>query len=171
MKKAIFLDRDGVINQLIIREGKAQAPYTIEEFALYPGVEDALAIIKASGYLAIIVTNQPDVARGWVKKESVELVNNKLRELLPVDDIKICYHTNTDNCLCRKPMPGMLLEAAREWEIDLKSSFMMGDRYGDISAGVRAGCKTVLIGKGDTQGDHPSPDHRAELLIEAVKFI
>ena len=171
MKKAIFLDRDGVINQLIIREGKAQAPYTLEEFALYPGVEEALVIIKASGYLAIIVTNQPDVARGWVKKESVELVNNKIRELLPVDDIKICYHTNSDNCLCRKPMPGMLLEAAREWEIDLKSSFMMGDRYGDISAGVRAGCKTVLIGKGDVQGDHPSPDHKAELLIEAVKFI
>lgn len=171
MKKAIFLDRDGVINQLIIREGKAQAPYTLEEFALYPGVEEALAIIKASGYLAIIVTNQPDVARGWVKKESVELVNNKIRELLPVDDIKICYHTNTDNCLCRKPMPGMLLEAAREWEIDLKSSFMMGDRYGDVSAGVRAGCKTVLIGKGDAQGDHPSPDYKAELLIEAVKFI
>ena len=171
MKKAIFLDRDGVINQLIIREGKAQAPYTLEEFALYPGVEEALVIIKASGYLAIIVTNQPDVARGWVKKESVELVNNKIRELLPVDDIKICYHTNSDNCLCRKPMPGMLLEAAREWEIDLKSSFMMGDRYGDVSAGVRAGCKTVLIGKGDAQGDHPSPDYRAELLIEAVKFI
>lgn len=171
MKKAIFLDRDGVINKLIIREGKAQAPYTLEEFALYPGVEEALKIIKDSGYLAIIVTNQPDVARGWVKKESVELVNAKIKELLPIDDIKICFHTNSDNCLCRKPMPGMLVEAAEHWGIDLKESFMIGDRYGDISAGVRAGCKTILVGEGDAQGDHPSPDHQASLLIDAVKFI
>ena len=74
MKKAVFLDRDGVLNKLIIREGKAQAPYTLEEFALYPGVEEALKIIKASDYLAIVVTNQPDVARGWVNLESVELI-------------------------------------------------------------------------------------------------
>lgn len=171
MKKAIFLDRDGVLNQLIIREGKAQAPYTLEEFSLYPGVVEALKIIKEAGYLAIVVTNQPDVARGWVKKESVELVNNKILELLPIDDIKICFHINSDNCECRKPMPGMLLEAAREWEIDLNHSFMIGDRYGDISAGVRAGCKTILIGIGDGQGEHPSPDYKAELLIDAVKFI
>lgn len=171
MKKAIFLDRDGVINQLIIREGRAQAPYTLEEFALYPGVEEALKIIKNAGYLAIVVTNQPDVARGWVKKESVELINAKIRELLPIDDIKICFHTNSDNCLCRKPMPGMLVEAAQEWGVDLEKSFMIGDRYGDISAGVRAGCKTILIGEGDAQGDYPSPDHKASLLIDAVKFI
>lgn len=170
MKKAIFLDRDGVINKLIIREGKAQAPYTLEEFALYPGVVEALKIIKDSGYLAIIVTNQPDVARGWVKKESVELVNAKIQELLPIDDIKICFHTNGDNCVCRKPLPGMLLEAAKYWDIDLKASFMVGDRYGDVSAGVQAGCKTILIGAGDVQGDHPSPDYKAELLIDAVKY-
>lgn len=171
MKKAIFLDRDGVINKLIIREGKAQAPYTLEEFALYPGVEEALKMIKEAGYLAIIVTNQPDVARGWVKKESVEMVNARIKELLPIDDIKICFHTNADNCVCRKPLPGMLLEAAADWEIDLKESFMVGDRYGDISAGVKAGCRTILIGAGDAQGDHPSPDHKAELLIDAMKFI
>lgn len=170
MKKAIFLDRDGVINKLIIREGKAQAPYTLEEFALYPGVEEALKIIKEAGYLAIIVTNQPDVARGWVKKESVELVNSKIQELLPIDEIKICFHTNDDKCVCRKPLPGMLLEAAMTWDIDLKASFMVGDRYGDVSAGAKAGCKTVLIGAGDAQGIHPSPDYRAELLIDAVKF-
>lgn len=170
-KKAIFLDRDGVINKLIIRGGKAQAPYTMEEFELYPGVVEALKIIKDAGYLAIIVTNQPDVSRGWVKKESVEMVNNKILELLPIDDIKICYHTNADNCTCRKPMPGMLTEAAEHWDVDLTQSFMIGDRYGDVSAGVKAGCKTILIGSGDAQGDYPSPDHRAELLIDAVKFI
>jgi D-glycero-D-manno-heptose 1,7-bisphosphate phosphatase len=171
MKKAIFLDRDGVINTLIIRGGKAQAPYSLEEFALFPGVEDALKIIKEAGYLAIIVTNQPDVARGWVKKENVELVNNKILELLPIDDIKVCYHTNDDVCDCRKPMPGMLLDAAKTWDIDLKKSFMIGDRYTDVSAGHQAGCKTVLIGVGDEQGPYPDPDYKAMLLIDAIKHI
>lgn len=171
MQKAIFLDRDGVLNKLIIREGKAQAPYTIEEFALYPGVEKALFLIKQKGYLAIVVTNQPDVARGWVKKESVEMINSKIRELLPIDDIKICFHTNADKCLCRKPLPGMLLEAAKEWDIDLQKSFMFGDRYGDMAAGFMAGCKTVLIGDGDDQGEHPSPDFRADLLINGICYI
>jgi D-glycero-D-manno-heptose 1,7-bisphosphate phosphatase len=170
MKRAIFLDRDGVINKLIIREGKAQAPYVLEEFSLYPGVEEALKIIKDSGYLAIIVTNQPDVARGWVKKESVELINAKIQELLPIDEIKICFHINSDNCDCRKPRPGMLLEAGRDWDIDFKASFMVGDRYGDVSAGAQAGCKTILIGTGDAQGDHPCPDYRADFLIDAVKY-
>lgn len=171
MKKAIFLDRDGVLNKLIIREGKAQAPYTADEFALFPGVEEALKVIKDAGYITIVVTNQPDVARGWVNKESVELINDMIRDLLPIDDIKICFHTNSDNCECRKPMPGMLKEAAREWDIDLTSSFMIGDRYGDISAGNRAGCRTILIGEGDAKGDHPDPDFRADLLIDAVKYI
>ena len=170
MKKAIFLDRDGVLNKLIIREGKAQAPYTLEEFELYPGVPEALRFIKAAGFLAIVVTNQPDVARGGVSIESVELINNKIKELLPIDDIQICYHTNSDNCLCRKPLPGMLLEAAQNWKIDLTQSFMVGDRYGDISAGASAGCKTILVGAGDIQGTHPDPDHRAPLLIDCIKL-
>jgi D-glycero-D-manno-heptose 1,7-bisphosphate phosphatase len=170
MKKAIFLDRDGVLNKLIIRDGKAQAPYSLEEFALFPGVVTALSMIKANGFLTIIVTNQPDVARGWIKKENVELINNKIKEILPIDDIKICYHTNTDNCLCRKPMPGMLLSAAAEWGIDLSASYMIGDRYGDVAAGVKAGCKTILVGDGDLQGDFPNPDYKVEFLIDAVKF-
>lgn len=171
LAKAVFLDRDGVINKLVNRNGLAQAPYTLEEFELYPGVEEGLRIIKDAGYLAIIVTNQPDVARGWVKKENVDLINNKIKELLPIDDIKICFHTNADHCLCRKPMPGMLLDAAKEWQIDLSQSYMMGDRYGDVAAGKKAGCKTILIGKGDARGDYPMPDYQADFLINAVKLI
>lgn len=170
-KSAIFLDRDGVLNKLIMRNGKAQAPYTIDEFELYPGVIEALEIIKAKNYLAIVVTNQPDVSRGWVPLESVELINNKIRELLPIDDIKICFHENHHNCHCRKPLPGMLLDAAKEWNIDLISSFMIGDRFGDIGAGHKAGCKTILIGKGDEQKNFPDPDYRADLLIDAIKQV
>lgn len=171
MKKAIFLDRDGVLNKLISRSGKLQAPYTLSEFELFPGVVEALKLIKEKGYLAIVVTNQPDVSRGWVSMESVELVNDQIKRLLPVDDIKCCFHDNSAQCLCRKPLPGMLLEAASEWGIDLKKSFMIGDRFGDIKAGKSAGCFTVLIGEGDEQKDHPSPDHRADSLINAMIFI
>lgn len=171
MKPAFFLDRDGVLNKLIIRNGKAQAPYTLDEFALYPGVEEALRIIKENNFLTIVVTNQPDVSRGWVTLESVELINSQIKKLLPIDDIKICFHENHHNCECRKPKPGMLLEAAKEWNIDLTASYMVGDRYGDMAAGKSAGCKAILIGEGDEQKNFPSPDYRAELLIDAVKLI
>lgn len=174
MKKAIYLDRDGVINKLITRNGKAQAPYTLEEFDLYPGVIEACEQIKKSEFLSIIVTNQPDVARGWVSAESVHMINDRILELLPIDDIKICFHTNSDQCKCRKPMPGMLLEAAQEWDIDLSESFMIGDRYGDVFAGAAAGCKTILVGPGDLvsiQGDFPTPDYKVDSLLEAVQII
>lgn len=167
----MFLDRDGVINKLILRGGKAQAPYSLKEFELFSGVEEAFKIIKNAGYLTVIVTNQPDVARGWVSKENVELVNNKICELLHVDDLRVCYHTNADNCDCRKPLPGMLLAAAKELNINMKNSFMIGDRYSDISAGHLAGCKTVLIGEGDEQLLHPDPDFKAPLLLEALNLI
>ncbi len=169
--KAIFLDRDGVLNKLITRNGKAQAPYALSEFELYPGVQEALDIIKKKGFLAIVVTNQPDVARGWVSKESVELINKEVIKRLPVDDIRICFHVNADKCLCRKPAPGMLLDAAKIWAIDLKESYMVGDRYSDIAAGSTAGCQTILVGAGDSQGEFPSPNFRALSLIEAVAFI
>lgn len=170
-KKAIFLDRDGVINKLVMRDGKGRAPYTLEDFDLFPRVEEALKKLKDLNFLTIVVTNQPDVARGWVNRESVELINNKVLELLPIDAIKICFHTNADNCQCRKPMPGMILEAALEWGVDLNQSFMIGDRYSDIAAGVSAGCSTILVGAGDEQGPYPSPDYKVSSLIEGVSII
>ena len=170
-KKAIFLDREGVINKLIMKNGKGRAPYTLEDFELFPGVVEACQKLKDSDYLTIIVTNQPDVARGWVLQESVELINNKVRKLLPIDDIRICFHTNEDNCLCRKPMPGMILDAASVWGINLQESFMIGDRFGDVAAGVSAGCKTILVGEGDTQGTFPTPHYKVDSLLEAVSII
>ena len=171
--KAIFLDRDGVLNKLINRSGKLQAPYTLLEFELFSGVEEALRIIKFKGYLAVVVTNQPDVKRAWVSRESVELINNEILKRLPIDDIKICYHINEDQCSCRKPAPGMLIDAAKKWGIDLNLSYMVGDRYSDIAAGHVIGCQTILIGDVDSgnQGSFPSPDFRANSLIEAMKFI
>jgi D-glycero-D-manno-heptose 1,7-bisphosphate phosphatase len=143
----------------------------LEDFELYPGVVEAILKLKSADFLTIIVTNQPDVSRGWVEEERVHLINNKIRELISIDDIKICFHDNSSNCECRKPMPGMLLEAASEWDIDLSKSFMVGDRFGDVSAGVSAGCVTILVGEGDLKGEHPEPDYRASSLLEAAAKI
>lgn len=170
-RQAVFLDRDGVLNQLIYRNGKAQAPYLIEEFALIEGVKEACVELKSLGFLLIVVTNQPDVARGWVSKESVDLMNETVRSLLPIDDIKVCWHTNDHGCECRKPLPGMLVDSAKKWNINLKKSFMVGDRFGDISAGRSAGCQTILVGPGDAQGGHPEPHFRSLSLFDALPLI
>lgn len=170
MRKAVFLDRDGVLNQTIFRNGKPRAPYTLEEFVLFAGVKEATELLKARDYLLIVVTNQPDVARGWVSREAVDAVNNKLQELISVDDLKICFHTDQDNCQCRKPRPGMLLEASAQWKIDLKHSFMIGDRHSDVEAGFSAGCKTVLIGEGD-HSSKVKPDFQKNSLLEAAQLI
>jgi D-glycero-D-manno-heptose 1,7-bisphosphate phosphatase len=170
LKKAVFLDRDGVINQLIIRKGKPQAPYSLKEFALMDGVSEAFELLRKTQLLLIIVTNQPDVARGWVAREMVDLVNQKIQEILAPDEIKVCFHTEKDNCLCRKPRPGMLLEAARSWNIDTAESYMIGDRLSDVAAGKAAGCKTILIGPGDNALDI-IPDYRHDSLLSAAKQI
>lgn len=171
MKKAIFLDRDGVINKLIVRNGKKQAPYHIDEFELLEGVTEAVLEFKKAGFLTVVVTNQPDVKRGWVEKESVELMNQLVQNKLEIDHIEVCYHDNLDNCFCRKPNPGMLLSASQKLEISTSDSFMIGDRYGDVLAGKLAGCKTFLVGEGDNQGDLPTPDYKVSSLLEAAKII
>jgi D-glycero-D-manno-heptose 1,7-bisphosphate phosphatase len=145
---AVFLDRDGVINQTLFKNGKHLAPDTIETFLFFPGVKEAILALKAAGYLVIVVTNQPDVARGWQKKEVVDAMNEKVRRELAVDDLKVCFHTDEHQCECRKPKPGMITEAAKDWGIDLSSSYMIGDRDSDLEAGKAAGCVSYLVGDG-----------------------
>ncbi|MDO9182922.1 MAG: HAD family hydrolase [Bacteriovorax sp.] len=169
--KAIFLDRDGVINKLVLKNGKARAPYSIEDLELFPGVIEACQQLKNLNYFIIVVTNQPDMVRGLVTRESIDIINAKILECLLIDDIQICFHDNEDKCLCRKPKPGMLLEAALKWEIDLEKSFMIGDRYGDIAAGVSSGCRTILVGEGDIQGHFPTPNYQVTSLLEASFII
>ncbi|HXH76251.1 MAG TPA: HAD family hydrolase [Bacteriovoracaceae bacterium] len=170
-KKAVFLDRDGVLNQTIFRMGKARAPYSLEELKLFDGVIDAIKELKAAGYFLVIVTNQPDVARGWVGKLIVESVNKTIMEELKIDSLQVCYHTEKDNCLCRKPRPGMLLAARDEWGIDMTQSFMVGDRFSDIEAGSSAGCRTILVGEGDNVPALVTPDFFASSLLTASRWI
>lgn len=145
MKFAVFLDRDGVINKAIVKNGKPYPPAKVEDIVFPSGTFDAINIIRSSGYLVIVVTNQPDVAKGIQSKETVEAIHGIIRQQLQVDDIKVCYHVDEDNCCCRKPKPGMILDAAKEYTIDLTRSYMIGDRWRDIEAGKAAGCKTILV--------------------------
>ncbi|MDF1761458.1 MAG: HAD family hydrolase [Coxiellaceae bacterium] len=171
MRPAFFLDRDGVINRSIVRDGKPYPPITVGELEILPGVKQALEAIRRAGFRAIVVTNQPDVARGAVSQASVELINQELMKQLLIDDVYVCYHDDVDGCVCRKPKPGAILSAARTYNIDLSKSYMAGDRWKDIEAGIQSGCKTIFI---DYNYDERRPavyDYRSTSLLEAVLTI
>lgn len=170
-RQAVFLDRDGVLNRALVRKGRPYPPTSLTELEILPGVVEACTSLHEAGFLLIVVTNQPDVARGTQRREVAETINQALRKRLPLDDIRVCYHDDVDHCPCRKPEPGLLLEAARDWEIDLSASFMVGDRWKDVEAGRRAGCKTVLVDNGYTETEPNNPDHRVGSLFEAVSCI
>jgi D-glycero-D-manno-heptose 1,7-bisphosphate phosphatase len=171
VRRAVFLDRDGVLNRNIVREGRPYAPTSTTDFALLPGVPEAVRRLKAAGFLAIVVTNQPDVATGMQSLETVDGMHGILRNLIPVDDIKTCYHTDADACECRKPKPGMLLAAATEHDVDLKRSYMVGDRWRDVEAGRAAGCMTVFVDHGYDEPRPENPDAVVADLPQAVEWI
>lgn len=171
MNKAVFLDRDGVLNRAIVRDGKPYPPRNISELEILPGVEEALQTLHDFGYLLIVVTNQPDVARGMSSKKSVEEINGNLTSHLPIDDFKTCYHDDKDGCECRKPLPGLILNAAKEYKIDLTKSFMVGDRWRDIEAGQRAGCKSFFINNRYLEAQPERPDFIVSSLLEAKHII
>lgn len=147
MKQAIFLDRDGVINKVIVR-GPAWigSPRELHEWEWMSGIHEGVARLHEAGYLIIVVTNQPEIARNQTTPAQLDAMHAHMRkELKYLDDVLACIHDNDHNCLCRKPRPGLLLEAAKKWDIDLKNSWILGDRDKDILAGKAAGCKTCLI--------------------------
>jgi D-glycero-D-manno-heptose 1,7-bisphosphate phosphatase len=146
--KAVFLDRDGVLNQSIVRDGTPHPPAGLDQVALYPDAAGALRRLKQAGYLLIVVTNQPDIARGTETRAAVDGVNAAIGAALPVDEFLVCAHDDSDNCPCRKPKPGMVLDAAARHAVDLRQSFLIGDRWRDIDCGAAAGVRTVLIDRG-----------------------
>ena len=171
-QKAIFLDRDGVLNDAIIRDGKPYPPETLSELTIPDGVQTALNALKSLGFLLIGATNQPDVARGITSRRTVEAINEKLIKTLNLNEIRVCYHDDSDRCACRKPFPGLLLEAAHAHDIDLTASFMIGDRWKDIEAGIEAGCKTIWIRCDYNEKKPPrSPNFIATSLLLAADWI
>lgn len=170
-RPAVFLDRDGVINRAFVRDGKPYPPSSLNELEILPGVADSLLALKAAGFLLFVTTNQPDVARGTVSKALVLSMNDKLNSTLPLDGVLTCFHDDTDHCDCRKPQPGLITAAAREWSVDLPKSFMVGDRWRDVEAGQRAGCKTVFIDLGYGEKRPVSYDFIVGSMPEAARII
>ena len=173
-RRAIFLDRDGVINRPLIRDGKPFPPVSVDEFEILPGVTEACEALKGLGFLLVVATNQPDVGRGTLVREEVETVHRWLLQRLPIDRLMVCFHGGAaygDPCDCRKPQPGMLLEAAEALKIDLAKSFMIGDRWRDVDCGFNAGCQTIFIDWGYEEKLNRDPDFRARDLLGAAQLI
>lgn len=171
MARAVFLDRDGVINANLERDGRPVAPTKLAEFRILPGVPDAVRRLKEHGYLVIVITNQPDVTNGLTERSTVEAMHDVIRAQLPVDDVKTCFHNDAAGCDCRKPKPGLILSAAAEYDIDLARSYVVGDRWRDVAAGRAAGCATIFIDYGYKQEGPNCPDKVAKSLPEAAAFI
>jgi D-glycero-D-manno-heptose 1,7-bisphosphate phosphatase len=170
-RPAVFLDRDGVINRTQVRDGVPRPPGSVRDLEILPGVAEALRALKAHGYALVVVTNQPDVARGSATRRSVEDIHDQISRELCLDAILTCFHDDCDDCDCRKPRPGLLLRAAREFDLDVASSFMVGDRWRDLEAGARAGCKTFYIDAGYPELEQVSYDYRVRSLHEAAQMV
>jgi len=168
LRPAAFLDRDGVINRAVVRSGKPYPPASADDLEILPGVPEALARLKAAGYALVVVTNQPDIARGVTTQAAVDAIHARIRHLLPLDEIRTCPHDDADGCGCRKPKPGLLL---RHPSYDLPVSVMVGDRWRDIEAGRAAGCgATILVDYGFDEAVPHEPDARVGSLEEAVEW-
>jgi D-glycero-D-manno-heptose 1,7-bisphosphate phosphatase len=168
---AVFLDRDGVLNAALVLDGRPHPPRSTEEVTLLAGVEDACARLRAGGFALVCITNQPDIARGTLSPATLEAINESLRVRLGLDAVAVCPHDDADGCACRKPEPGLILDAAFRLGLDLDHSVVVGDRWRDIEAGRRAGCPTVLIDYAYDEPRPESPDAVATSLAEAVPLI
>jgi D-glycero-D-manno-heptose 1,7-bisphosphate phosphatase len=171
--RAVFLDRDGVINRALERDGKPYPSASLSEFEIFPEVPEACRRLKQAGFLLVVATNQPDVGRGTLKRETVEIIHAEMCRRLPIDRIEVCYHPGKglSDCECRKPKPGMLLRAARELGIDLTQSWMVGDRWRDVDCGHAAGCRTIFIDRGYDEELKQRPDFRVKNLLGAAEII
>jgi len=166
---AVFLDRDGIVNKVIMRDGKPGSPRTIDEFEWEDGAAESIKKLKDHGIPVVVVSNQPDVARGRIDQETLDTMTMKVYSETNVDDVLICPHDDIDGCRCRKPKPGMLVEAAKKWGVDCTRSFLIGDGWKDAGAGAAAGCTTILLNRKYNQG--VECDYRVKDLKEAVNFI
>jgi len=167
--KAIFLDRDGVINKVLLRKGMPFSPRTVNDFRLISGIDGVLRHFRKNGLLNIVITNQPDIARGFLKKCELNKMHAIIKKILPIDVIMVCPHDDKDHCSCRKPKPGMLFAAANKFNIELNKSFLIGDTERDVIAGRSAGCATIII---DTKYNKDvKADYRVRNLKDAIKII
>jgi len=167
--RAIFLDRDGVINRAIVQNRRPGAPIRVEDLEILPDAPEALERLRQAGYALVVVTNQPDVAKGRVKREVIEAMHAQLMAQLPLDEVRVCYHVDADECQCRKPKPGLLLDPPT---YAVEQSVMVGDRWRDVEAGRRAACRATILVDYDYAEPIPhEPDVRVASLGEAADWI
>ena len=171
MKKSVFLDRDGVINKVYIKDGLPRSPNSSNELKILPGVRESIIKLKKLNFICLMVTNQPNVSRKKIDKNNVIQMNNFLKNEIALDDIFVCYHDDSDNCNCRKPKPGLLLQAGKKWDVDFKKSFMIGDRWKDIQAGEKVGCKTIFLDYKYNEKKPKKPDFVSDSLLNAAHII
>ena len=173
LRRAVFLDRDGVINRTKIIEGKPYPPTSVADFTLLPGVVEACQRLKQAGLLLVVATNQPDVGRGTLRQEVVEMIHRHLCDLLPIDRVEVSYAGGDEQppSEFRKPRPGLLLRASRELGIDLPRSYMVGDRWRDIDCGHAAGCTTLLVDYRYAEALRLPPHYKVQNLLEAADII
>ncbi len=173
MRRAVFLDRDGVLNRIVVRPDiGVGSPRSLDELEITPGAMDALMQLRHAGFLLICVTNQPELAQGKLDRAVLEAMHDRLRRELPLDDLLMCPHDDAAGCECRKPKPGLLTAAAAKHGIDLPTSFMVGDRWRDVEASKAAGCVTVFLDGGyEERRPAVEPDAVVRSLQEAAEWI
>lgn len=170
MKKAVFFDRDGIINEAIIKNGKPYSPKNLDEFKFVKGIGSLIWNLTKKRFFIFVITNQPDVARGTQTKKEIKKIHNKIKDDLFVDKIYTCFHDDKDNCKCRKPKSGMILKSAKEFNIDLKNSWVIGDRLKDVLAGINAGCKTIFVDYGYEETTDIARGY-ADFIVKNIKEI
>ena len=148
LKRAVFFDRDGVLNAAVVRDGAPHPPSALGELQIDPAAADGIARLHSLGFRTVVITNQPDVARGMQRRDVVDAINASVQRETGIDAVYTCFHDNSDRCACRKPKPGLIFAAAADLGLDLRQSYLVGDRYGDVQAGLTAGCTSILIDRG-----------------------
>ena len=169
MSRAVFLDRDGVLAEAIIRDGRAFAPTSLDDFRILPEAAEQVRRLREAGLLCIVFTNQPELSNGLLDPRDLDEMHRQLRAALPVHDVYVCPHDKSEICRCHKPAIGMLLDAVARWSIDLESSFVIGDRWRDIGAGKAAGCYSILLERPYSACD--DADVNVTTLREAVDAV
>ena len=168
-RRAIFFDRDGVLSVPIERDGRTFAPLKLADFKVYPEAVEALRVSRQAGFLNIVVTNQPDVASGKITQSEVEMMHDVLRATLAIDDVEVSFDASGSDARRRKPNPGMLLDSAEKWNVSLEASFVIGDRWVDMQAARRAGCRAVFVDRKYANDPRPNDfDHSASDVLTAV---
>jgi D-glycero-D-manno-heptose 1,7-bisphosphate phosphatase len=170
-RAAAFLDRDGVLNEVDLRDGTPLPPGGVEQLRLLPGVVEACHRLRDLGFVLVVVTNQPDIARGKQTRAEVDRIHDVLRGWLSLDEIVVCAHDDIDDCPCRKPRPGMILDAAGRLDLDLAASVCVGDRWRDVEAAKRAGVMAIFVDRGYGERRPTDADAVVASLPEAVGFI